>query len=55
MGRLLLTLSVLLVAIIFMGTSFVVATNRDGQFMASGRKSNANATSYTQNGGTYNA
>ena len=46
MGRLLLMLSVLLVTIIFMGTSFVVATGHTDQFVASG--DNAHSASYVQ-------
>ena len=41
MGRLLLTLSVLLVAIIFMGAPFVVATGHSDQFVASGGNAHA--------------
>ena len=46
MGRLLLTLSVLLVTIIFMGTSFAVATDHTDQFVASG--DNADSVPYAQ-------
>lgn len=42
MKKLLLTLSVLLVAIIFMGTSFVVASNHPGMLVATASKSNVN-------------
>ena len=53
MGRLLLTLSVLLVAIIFMGTSFVVATGHGNQFMVSG--DNAHSAPYAQGNSIINA
>ena len=53
MGRLLLTLSVLLVAIIFMGAPFVVATGHSDQFVASG--GNAHAAPSVQGNSISNA
>ncbi len=55
MKNILLTLSVLLMAIMFMGTSFVVATDHAGLLVASGSKSNVNGVPFAQASVTSNA